>query len=156
MARKAAPAEFRSSLKSASWDELQLAYFCGYLLWNYIVTPFVLANPDFINRELRRKRVGKELMSRLHVTFPSDVMTHAAEQVFYFDGKTRLTRLEYPAAQEDRLQTAQVFTAHQRFSGILVPTLCRLSSMGPDAMRGSNPPLLDIEIFDATSSNVFE
>lgn len=150
MARQAVPAEFRSRLHSASWDELQLAYFCGYLVWNYMVVPFILANPDFSHRELRRKRVGKELMSRLHVSFPSDVMTHATEQVFYFDDETRLRRLEYAAAQEDRSRTAQEFTAHQRFSGILVPTLCRLSSMEADAMQGSNPPLLDIEIFDVS------
>lgn len=146
--RQAAPAEFRSTLNSATWDELQLAHFCSYLIWNYITTPFVLANPDFVTKELRRKTVDGELLSRLRVAFPSRVATHAAEQLFYFDGEGLLRRLDYQAAHEERTQIAQVFSGHQRFSGILVPTLCRLSSTGPDGMRVSNPPLLDIEIFD--------
>ena len=148
MEREAAPEEFRRGLKSATWDELQLAHFCSYLIWNYITVPFILANPDFLTKELGRKAVRGELMSRLRVTFPSRVVTHAAEQVFYFDRERHLRRLEYGAAHEEGTQIAQVFSGHQRFSGVLVPTLCRLSSTGPDGMGISNPPLLDIEIFD--------
>ena len=148
MERQAAPAEFRSGLKSATWDELQLAHFCSYLIWNYITAPFILADPDFVTKELRRKTVRGELMSRLRVAFPSRVVTHAAEQLFYFDREGLLRRLDYQAAHEERTQIAQVFSEHQRFSGILIPTLCRLSCIGPDAMPVSNPPLLDIEIFD--------
>src|SRR5579863_8708063 len=51
--RQGSPEEFRNELKSTTWDELQLAHYCGYLIWNYIATPFILTDPDFKTRELR-------------------------------------------------------------------------------------------------------
>jgi hypothetical protein len=41
-----------------------------------------------------------------------------------------------------------VYSGHQRFSGILVPTLCRVSAIGANAVPVGNPALLDVEIFD--------
>jgi hypothetical protein len=42
-----------------------------------------------------------------------------------------------------------MFSGHQRFSGILVPTLCRLLSIGAEGVPVAKPSLLDVEIFDA-------
>jgi hypothetical protein len=42
-----------------------------------------------------------------------------------------------------------MFSGHQRFSGILVPTLCRLLRIGAEEMPIARPSLLDVEIFDA-------
>ena len=36
--------------------ELPLAHYCGYLIWNDMAAPFVLADPDFETKELRRTR----------------------------------------------------------------------------------------------------
>jgi len=36
--RKVAAEEFCSALESATWDPLQVAYYCGYLIWNHLVT----------------------------------------------------------------------------------------------------------------------
>ena len=148
MERQAVPAQFCSSLRSKTWDELQLAHFCGCLLWNYIAAPFILAAPDFATEELSRKKVRGELMSRLRVVFPSRVVTHAAEQVFYFDRKGLLRRLDYPAVHEQGTHITQMFSGHQRFSGILVPTLSRMLSNAVKGTEASKPPVLDIEIFD--------
>jgi hypothetical protein len=41
-----------------------------------------------------------------------------------------------------------MFSGHQRFSGILVPTLCRLLSVGADGVPVAKRTLLDLEIFD--------
>jgi hypothetical protein len=41
-----------------------------------------------------------------------------------------------------------MFSGHQRFSGILVPTLCRLLSIGAEGVPVAKPSLLDLEIFD--------
>ncbi|HEY0802889.1 MAG TPA: hypothetical protein VGD54_18785, partial [Steroidobacteraceae bacterium] len=60
-----------------------------------------------------------------------------------------LRRLDYPAIFDNQTQIAQVFWEHQRFSGILVPTMCRLSNVGVDGALIAKPPLVDIEIFDA-------
>jgi hypothetical protein len=41
-----------------------------------------------------------------------------------------------------------LFSGHQRFTGVLVPTLCRLLSVGPDGLPVLDRTLLDLEIFD--------
>lgn len=149
MWRQAAPEEFRSDLKSATWDQLQLAYYCGYLIWNHLATPFILADPDFKTKELPLSREPGGSFRRLSVVFPARVVTHATMQTFYFDREGLLRRLDYPAAHADRTQIAQMFSGHQRFSGILVPTLCRLLTVRADGAPVAKPSLLDVEIFDA-------
>jgi hypothetical protein len=149
MERHASPEEFRSELHSTTWDELQLAHYCGYLIWNHIATPFIFADPDFETKELRRNVARGESLRRLRVVFPARIVTHASAQTFYFDREGFLRRLDYPAAHEDHTQIAQMFSGHQRFSGILIPTLCRLLSIGAEGVPVvAKPSLLDVEIFD--------
>ena len=146
--RHGSPEEFRQELQSRTWDELQLAHYCGYLIWNYMVTPFILADPDVETKERRRSGVRGEGLRRLDVTFPARVVTHATRQSFYFEREGLLRRLDYPAPHENDTQIAQMFSGHQRFSGVLVPTLCRLLNVGPDGVPVANRALLDLEIFD--------
>jgi hypothetical protein len=148
MERHGSPEEFRRAFQSATWDELQLAHYCGYLIWNHMVTPFILADSDFETKELRPGGARGERLRRLEVTFPARVVTHAATQTFYFDREGLLRRLDYPASHANGTQIAQMFSGHQRFSGFLVPTLCRLLSVGADGMPVAKPTLLDLEIFD--------
>jgi hypothetical protein len=147
--RHASPAEFRSRLNSAIWDELQLAHYCGYLIWNYVNVPFILSDPDFRAEELEPMIEQGETWRRLKVEFPARVVTHAAEQVFYFDRDGHLRRLDYTADFENDAPVVQLVSGHQRFSGILVPTLCRMLCNTPSGGAASKSPWVDIEIFDA-------
>ena len=147
MKRAASPEEFRRGLQAVNWDELQLAHYCGYLIWNYMAVPFILADPDFETKELRRTVAPGERLRRLQVVFPARVVTHAPIQTFHFDREGSLRRLDY-RAPPDHVPITQVYSGHQRFSGILVPTLCRLSAIGSDAVPVGKPTLLDVEIFD--------
>jgi hypothetical protein len=146
--RRGSPEEFRRGLQSGTWDELQLAHYCGYLIWNYMVTPFILADTDVETKERRRKGVRGERFRRLEVTFPARLVTHATRQAFYFEREGLLRRLDYPAPHEHDTQIAQMYSGHQRFSGVLVPTLCRLFRVGADGVPVANRTLLDLEIFD--------
>jgi hypothetical protein len=146
--RRGSPEEFRRGLQSVTWDELQLAHYCGYLIWNYMVTPFILADTDVETKEGRRKGVSGERSRRLEVTFPARLVTHATRQSFYFEREGLLRRLDYPAPHEHDTQIAQMYSGHQRFSGVLVPTLCRLLRVGADGVPVANRTLLDLEIFD--------
>ncbi len=148
MERPGSPEEFRRGLQSRTWDELQLAHYFGYLIWNYMVTPFILAESDFETKELRGSGVRGERLRRLEVTFPARVVTHGATQIFYFEREGPLRRLDYAAAHENGTRIAQMFSGHQRFAGILVPTLCRLLRVGADGVPVAKPTLLDLEIFD--------
>jgi hypothetical protein len=147
--RQSTPGQFRGSLQAATWDQLQLAYYCGYLLWNYAALPFILTDPDFEIRELPESLEPSESLRRLSVVFPPRVVTHATAQTFYFDIQGHLHRVDYLAAHFGRTEIAQMFSAHQRFSGILVPTLSRLLTVGADGVPLAKAPLLDVEIFDA-------
>ena len=148
MKRAASPDEFRRGLQAVNWDELQLAHYCGYLIWNYMAVPFILADPDFKTKELRRAVAAGESLRRLQVVFPARVVTHAPIQTLHFDREGLLRRLDYRAPHADHVPITQVYSGHQRFSGILVPTLCRVSAIGANAVPVGNPALLDVEIFD--------
>jgi hypothetical protein len=147
--RAATPAEFQALLASTTWDELLLAHYCGYFIWNYMNVPFVLSGPGFEIEEVEPRSVRGEIWRRLRVRFPPRVATHSAEQIFYFDSQGIMRRQDYLATYDGRTAVAQMFSAHQRFSGVLVPTLCRLLRLESDGAPIAKPPLLDIEIFDA-------
>jgi hypothetical protein len=87
MERQCSPEEFRRGLRSTTWDELQLAHYCGYLVWNHIATPFILAGPDFETKELRHNVARGESLRQLRVVFPARVVTHASAQTFHLTEK---------------------------------------------------------------------
>jgi hypothetical protein len=68
MKRAASPEEFRRGLQAVTWDELQLARYCGCLIWNYMAVPFILADPDFETKALRRTVAPGESLRRLQHT----------------------------------------------------------------------------------------
>jgi hypothetical protein len=119
------------------------------LIWNYITAPFILADPDFKAEELEPRELHAESWRRLRVVFPPRVITHSAEQTFYFDGRGLLRRRDYSAPHDSRTPIAEMLSGYQRFAGILVPTLCRLLCTGSSGAPLASPQLLDIEIFDA-------
>jgi hypothetical protein len=147
--RTATPAEFRALLECSAWDELILAHYCGRFIWNYVNAPFVLSDADFETEEIEPIRVRDEIWRRLRVRFPPRIVTHSPEQTLYFDSQGIMRRQDYTALYDGRTEVAQMFSAHQRFSGLLVPTLCRLLRLESDGAPVAKPPLLDIEIFDA-------
>jgi len=129
------------------WDDLDLLYFAGYALWNYMTTPFIFRRPGFELEEIDPWREGDERWRRLHARFPADIPTHSPEQDFYFDEEGRLRRLDY---------TAQVFGSwakaahycreHRELSGLLVPTRRRVTPRRPDNKPLFGPTLVWIEI----------
>jgi hypothetical protein len=144
---KALPQELRERLRASTWDELQLAYYFGYSIWNYIAVPFVLAEPDVTTEELEPGSVRFDGWRRLEVRFPSRVVTHATEQTFYFDREGLLRRIEYTSDLEGT-RIAQLLSGYQSFSGVLIPTLSASLRVAPDGVSVAKPSLVDMEIFD--------
>jgi hypothetical protein len=68
--RYAATATFRGHMKATAWDDLQLAHYCGYLIWNYVAVPFMLADSDVVTEELEPGDVHGEIWRRLKVELP--------------------------------------------------------------------------------------
>ena len=147
--RSATVALFRHDLKANSWDELLLTFYCGSLIWTHMHLPFVLADTDVAITELAPTTASNRALRALQVRFPERLGTHAPESTFYFDSQSLLVRQEYAAPQDENLRIAQVFSGHQRYSGIQVPTLSRLLARRSDGEIMQRPSLVDIEIFEA-------
>jgi hypothetical protein len=98
MASRTRPrAAFRGLRRQFRWDELDFLYFGGYATWNYMTTPFLFLRPGFGFELLPPIHGPQGEVSRLRVTFPPDIPTHSCTQVFYFDEKRLITRLDYTA-----------------------------------------------------------
>ena len=74
---------FAKLAKLIRWDALDMLYFAGYALWNYLTFPFLLAEPGV---EVRPTIGGPETISgcvTLRATFPAVFPTHSREQSFH-------------------------------------------------------------------------
>ena len=78
---------------SSPWDALQVGYFLSYGMWNYLTTPFLLTYPGVQTREITPWQENDQTWRRLHATFPPEITTHSAEQVFYFRFRPRGNRV---------------------------------------------------------------
>jgi hypothetical protein len=139
--------EFLNHANDPLADDLHLVFFCGFSIWNYLTTPFLLARPDVAVEELSPWQENDQTWRRLRVSFPPEIVTFSPQQIFYFDENSLQRR-----ADHDLLGTkvAHYSWAHQAFSDIIVPTLRRSLALRPDGTTVAKPILLDVEVFDAT------
>jgi hypothetical protein len=124
------------------WDHLDVLYFIGYALWNYMSVPFLLAQPGFVLEEIEPWTEGEERWRRLQVTFPAEVPTHSPRQVFYFDADGLLRREDYTAdIVSSRGRSAHYCFDHKAFSGLVVPTQRRVVPRRADGRALAGPTL---------------
>lgn len=118
------------------WDDLDLVYFLGYALWNYVNTPFLFRWPGFATSELApwRDPTTGAALRRLLVRFPPGLPTHCPEQVFFFDEQANLVRLDYAAeVLSRRLRGAHLCLDHRRWdSGFVFAAHRRVVPLGRD------------------------
>lgn len=81
--------------KNICWDKLDLLYFVGYALWNYLCFPFILDIPG-VTIEIPEEAVTTPLR-HLIARFDSQVPTHSTVQTFYIDESGLLSRHDYTA-----------------------------------------------------------
>jgi hypothetical protein len=104
------------------WDHLDVLYFIGYALWNYMSVPFLFVEPGFAVEEIEPWTEGEEVWRRLRVVFPEAVPTHSPRQVFYFDARGLLRREDYTAdIVSSRGRSAHYCFDHKAFSGLVIP-----------------------------------
>jgi hypothetical protein len=102
------------------WDHLDGLYFAGYALWNYLTTPLLLTRAQV-----------KEDGRLLRVTFPPEIPTHSAEQVFHVDERGLITRLDYTADVIGGWARAKHrCDAYREFDGVMFPTRRRVTPVG--------------------------
>jgi hypothetical protein len=141
-------AAFLQDSEDAPWDDLDLVYFSGLSVWNCLAIPFLLAHPEIRTEELAPWREGVREWRRLRAIFPPSIPTYSSAQIFCFDSDRLQRRADYQLVAAGRPLVADYSSAHQKFSGITVPTLRRALEIGHDGVVVPKPALIDIEIFD--------
>jgi hypothetical protein len=94
-ARANARQRFRGWLAQPRWDHLDLLYFVGYALWNYLSFPRLLELPGVEVWLIRGGRIGQPTL--LAARFPDDIPTHCTQQYFHLDNDGLLLRHDYVA-----------------------------------------------------------
>jgi len=147
-ARECPRDSFAGHTMETLWDELHLAYFAGYAMWNYLTTPFIFTLDGVRTREIEPWQEDGEQWRRLHVTFPEHIITHGTEQVFYIDARGLTRRMDYssPLTGGANNHVAHYMSGHKDFSGIVLPTHRRAYFRRPDgsAMRERVMVAIDI------------
>src|SRR3546814_16085276 len=77
-----------------------------YAGWNYLTTPFLFTYPGFETEEIEPWEEEGEIWRRLKVRFSPDIPTHCPEQIFHFDAKGLLRRLDYHSEVVTSVTTA--------------------------------------------------
>jgi hypothetical protein len=130
---------FRRFRRQLRWDDLDLLYFSGYALWNYVSVPFVLLRDGY-------KLEAKDAKT-LTVTFPEGVDTHCRTQRFQLDEKGLLRRHLYTAEPVGRwARSVHVASEHRGFGGLVFPTKRRVYPRGLGGIRVPFPVLVRIDI----------
>jgi hypothetical protein len=135
--------------EDAPWDDLDLAHFCCVSIWNCMTAPFVLTHPGITVEEISSGAGIAGKSHQLRAVFPADVATYATEQTYHFDDDLLLRRIDYHLGGTGGVIVDDC-SAHQAFSGIVIPTLRRATQQGRDDTPGSRVAVFDVDIFDAT------
>lgn len=77
--------------KQVRWNKLDILYFAGYALWNYLSFPFIPEAPGVSLSETESNT------RKLRARFDSSVPTHSEVQSFHVDASGLLTRHDYTA-----------------------------------------------------------
>ena len=94
-ARERPRAQFSRWSRQLRWDKLDILYFAGYALWNYLSFPFLLVHPGVsVKAEESTQESGARCL-RAH--FDATVATHSAVQKFHIDSECNLLRHDYTA-----------------------------------------------------------
>ncbi|MBV8751716.1 MAG: hypothetical protein JO328_02535 [Hyphomicrobiales bacterium] len=111
-------------LKRWFWyDQLDVTYFLGYAIWNYLLTPFLFTRPGFSVEEGEPLHLHGRKLRRLIVKFPDNIPTHSPEQVFFINEKGLINYFTYTVEIVGPWVNAVHYCRSYRdFGGIKVPT----------------------------------
>ncbi len=140
---------FRGIRRQFFWDDLDFVYFGGYVTWNYLTEPFLLARKGFLLEALEPVRASSGQLVRVQATFPTDIPTHSRKQVFYFDERRLLRRLDYTAEVVGGWASAAHFCdEYKTFGKLVVPTRRWVLPFFFEKKLMAGPTLVAIDVHD--------
>jgi hypothetical protein len=143
---------FRSHTREMPWDDLHVAYFSRYALWNYLTIPFLYTYPGFVSEELAPWLENAEQWLPLKVIVPDSIASHCREQVPYFGPDGLLRRHEYTVDIMCGASGLNYAADYRKSDGIVVPTKRRVYAPDANKRKIAEPVLVAIDIHDVSFS----
>lgn len=140
-------AAFPSLRRSFIWDALDVLYFGGYAMWNYLCAPFIFNMPGLAFNLLSPWTQNNETWQRLEVVFPKSFPTHCEKQTFHINDQGYIRRHDYTAEVIGGYAVAAHYCDnHQNVGGLVFPTRRRVYPRRTDGSSASFPTLIWIDI----------
>ena len=109
------------------YDLLDITYFLGYALWNYMLAPFMFTRPGFEVSEGEPVIVHGSKLRQLIVKFPPDIPTHCPVQYFFINSKGLVNYFTYTVDIVGKfVEAVHYCRSYREFGGIMVPTRRRV------------------------------
>ena len=140
--RKNARQYFPGGRRLLYWDDLDMAYFANYAMWNYLTLPALLMRTDIIWKEIQA--------GFLEALFPIEIPTHSQRQHFRFDLDTGLLlQHDYTAEVIGRLaKAAHLVCDHSDKEGLRYSSYRRVTPRSAKGKPLGGPTLIEIKIHD--------
>lgn len=139
---------FRGHTRQTPWDDMHVAYFSSYALWNYLTIPFLYTCPGFVTEELAPWLESGEQWRPLKVIVPDSIASHSREQVAYFGPDGLLRRHEYTVDVIGGVSGLNYAADYRKVDGIVVPTKRRVYAADANKQKIPEPVLVAIDIRD--------
>jgi hypothetical protein len=139
---------FRGHTPETPWDDMHVAYFSSYALWNYLTIPFLYTYPGFVTEELAPWEENGEQWRPLRVIVPNSIASHSREQVVYFGPDGLLRRHDYTVDVMGGAPGSNYAADYCNVGGIVVPTKRRVCAQDANKRKIPEPELVAIDIRD--------
>jgi hypothetical protein len=139
---------FAEISQTTPWEDVHVAYFNSYALWNYLTAPFQFASPGYNCEELAEWKENGEIWRPLKVIFPDGIATHTKEQVAYFGHDGLLRRLEYAVDVLGGAKGLNYATEYREINGIMLPMKRRVHPMDAGGQKVAKPVLVAIDFHE--------
>jgi hypothetical protein len=143
---------FQGHTQHTPWDDLHVAYFSSYALWNYLTIPFLYTYPGVVTEELAPWEENGEQWRPLKVIVPDSIASHSREQVVYFGPEGLLRRHEYTVDILGGAPGLNYAYDYRNIDGIMVPTTRRVYAYDANEQKVPEPVLVAIDIRDIAFS----
>jgi hypothetical protein len=137
---------FQGHTRQTPWDDMHVAYFSSYALWNYLTVPFLYTYPGFVAEELAPWKENGEQWRPLKVIVPDSIASHSREQVAYFGPDGLLRRHEYTVDVMGGAPGLNYAAAYRNVDGIVVPTKRNVYAPDANKQKIQEPVLVAIDI----------
>jgi hypothetical protein len=136
---------------AAAWDDIQVAYFASYAMWNYLTLPYLLTTPGVRVSEVEPWPAADPSWRRIRADFgETPITTHNRLQHYNFDSENLLVRHDYDADVLGGAPASNHAAAYREFDGLLFPMRRRVTARGGDGAAGTGPILVSINLGDIT------